>query len=246
MTEEQTVPSSDLSQDQQGWVETYQRGQQFRDPEPDDEKLFDDSEDVHGDDPRPEADVQRRIAEAQMDLLLRFTGASDYAGGNDPDSWLDTFYALAGKWHGQHAAIDEQLESIDQVLSQTGGPLWRPDSYLPLDKVHQASVDAVPASPETAPSTSASSWREPPRLIDWTPDEDPAAGYLRDLHASRQEARESGLFEHSVDAPDVASSSRFAELARKLSKRVHRPHPHAASNDAHPPHQSVSGRGLEL
>ena len=246
MSGEQTDPLSAPGQHQPGWVETYRRGQQFRDPEPDYEELFNDSEDVHGDDPRPEADVQRRIAEAQMGLLLRFTGASDYADGHDPDSWLDTFYALAGKWHGQYAAIDEQLESIDQVLSQTGGPLWRPDLYLPLDEVHQAAADAVPASPEAAPSTFASSWREPPRLIDWTPDEDPAAGYLRELRASRQQAQESGLSEHSIDAPAVASSSRFAELARKLSRRVHRPRSQAASNEAHQPHQSVSGGGLEL
>lgn len=142
--------------------------------------------------------------------------------------------------------IDEQLESIDQVLSQTGGPLWRPDLYLPLDEVHQAAIDAVPARPEPAPSTSASSWREPPRIIDWTPDEDPAAGYLRELRASRQRIQESGVPERSENALPLDSRGRLTWLARKLPRRVLRPRSDDTHRDARPMHPSASGGGLEL
>ncbi|AQX81021.1 hypothetical protein BWO91_14520 [Plantibacter flavus] len=246
MSEEQTGPSSDLSQDQNEWVAMYRHGLRFRKPQPDYDDVRDDYEDIHGDDPRMEEEIQLRIVETQMDLLLRFTGASDYDIHPDPDSWLETYYALAGKWLGRDAGIDEQLESVDRVLSQTGGPLWRPDLYLPLDQVHQAAVDAVPASPQTAPSTSASSWREPPRLIDWTPDEDPAAGYLRELHTNRQQARELGLPERSEKAQPQNSRGPLTMLARKLSSRVLRPRSDDTHRDAHPPHQSVFGGSLEL
>jgi len=239
MNEEQTGPTADLSQDQHGWVRAYRYGMRLGDLRP----FY---LDTHSDSRQAEEDIQRRVVKAQLDLMLRFTGASCFDVDPDPDSWLDTFYVLAGTWNGRDAEIDEQLESIDQVLSQTGGPLWRPDLYLPLDDVHEAAVAAVPASPELAPSTTASSWREPPRLIDWTPDEDPAAEYLRELRDSRQQARESGVSEHSVDAVAVDSRSRFAELARRLSRRAHQPRSQAASNEAHPPHQTSSGGGLEL
>jgi hypothetical protein len=246
MTGEHMGPASDLGQDQQGWVETYRRGLRFRDLEPDYEDLFDDSEDVHGFDPRPEADVQRRIAAAQMDLLFRFTGASDYADGHDPDSWLHTFYALAGKWHGRDTEIDEQLESIDEVLSQTGGPLWRPDLYLRLATVQETAVEAPPATPEPVAPAPTSSWREPPRLIDWTPDEDPAAGYLRELRDCRLQARESGAHEHSENALPVDSGRRLTALARKLSSRGRRRRSDDTHRAAQPPHRAVSGGGLQL
>ncbi|AZH84564.1 hypothetical protein EAO79_17920 [Plantibacter sp. PA-3-X8] len=246
MSEEQTGPSSDLSQDQNEWVAMYRHGLRFRKPQPDYDDVRDDYEDIHGDGPRMEEDIQLRIVETQMDLLLRFTGASDYDIHRDPDSWLETYYALAGKWLGRDAGIDEQLESVDRVLSQTGGPLWRPDLYLPLDEVHQAAVETVPASPQTAPSTSASSWREPPRLIDWTPDEDPAAGYLRDLRANRQQALELGLPERSEDVQPQDSRGRLTELARKFSSRVLRPRSDDTHRDAHPLRQPGSGGGLEF
>lgn len=150
---------------------------------------------AHSDLRQAEEEIQRRITEAELDLLLRFSGAAYFDVDPDPDSWLDTFYVLAGKSTGRDAVIDEQLESIDQVLSQTGGPLWRPDLYLPLDEVREVAVDVAPASPGPAPSIAAWSWREPPRLFDRTPDEDPAAGYLRELRASRQQALGSGLLD---------------------------------------------------
>lgn len=239
MSEEQSGPTADLSQDQHGWVRAYRYGMRLGDIRP----FY---LDAHSDPREAEEDIQRRVVKAQLDLLLRFTGASYFDVDPDPDSWLDTFYVLAGTWNGRDAVIDEQLASIDQVLSQTGGPLWRPDLYLPLGEVHQAAVVTVPASPQAAPSISASSWREPPRLIDWTPDEDPAAGYLRELRDSRKQARESGVSEHSVDAPAVDSSSRFAELARKLTRRTLRPRSNRAHHEAHQPHRSVSSDGMHL
>lgn len=239
MSKEQTGPTADLSQDQHGWVRAYRYGMRLGDLRP----FY---LDAHSDARQAEEEIQRRIVKAQLDLLLRFTGASYFDVDPDPDSWLDTFYVLAGTWSGRDAVIDEQLESIDQVLSQTGGPLWRPDLYLPLDDVHEAAVAAVPASPELAPSTSASSWREPPRLIDWTPDEDPAAGYLRELHTNRQQARELGLPERSENAQPQNSRGPLTMLARKLSSRVLRPRSDDTHRDAHPPHQSVFGGSLEL
>lgn len=202
--------------------------------------------DAHSDLRQAEEDIQRRIAEAQLDLLLRFTGASYFDVDPDPDSWLDTFYVLAGKWNGRDAVIDEQLKSIDQVLSQTGGPLWRPDLYLPLNEVRESALGAVLAAPDTAPSIAASSWREPPRLADWTPDEDPASEYLQELRASRQAARESGVPEHSEDALPLDSKNRLAELARKLSGSILRPRSGDTHRDAHPPRRPGSSGGLEL
>lgn len=239
MSEEQTGSSPDSSQDQHRWVRAYRYGMRVGDLRP----FY---LDAHSDPRQAEEDIQRRVVKAQLDLLLRFTGASYFDVDPDPDSWLDTFYVLAGTWNGRDAVIDEQLDSIDQVLSQTGGPLWRPDLYLPLDEVHEAAAGSVPASPQIAPSTSASSWREPPRLVDWTPDEDPAAGYLRELRDSRQEVVESGAREHPVNAQPLDRSRRLAELARKLSMRALRPRSDQAIRDAHPPHRSGSGAGMQL
>jgi hypothetical protein len=246
MSEEQTGPTADLREEQHGWVAVYRHGLRFRKPHPDYDDLRDDYEDIHGDDPRTEEEIQLRIVEAQMDLLLRFTGASDYDVHPDPDSWLETYYALAGKWLGRDPGIDEQLESVDRVLSQTGGPLWRPDLYLPLAKVQAAAVDAAPASTAPATPIATSSWREPPRLIDRTPDEDPAAGYLQELHASRQQMLEAGKPERSADLLPVDSGGRFTEFARKLSRRVLGPRSDDAHRDAHPPHRSVAGEGMQL
>ncbi|MBF4563975.1 hypothetical protein [Plantibacter sp. VKM Ac-2876] len=239
MSEEQTDPSSDLSQDQHGWVRAYRYGMRLGDLRP----FY---LDAHSDSRQAEEDIQRRVVKAQLDLLLRFTGASYFDVDPDPDSWLDTFYVLAGQWNGRDAGIDEQLESIDQVLSQTGGPLWRPDLYLPLDEVRETAVGTVPAAPETAPSITASSWREPPRLIDWTPDEDPAAEYLRELRASRQRAQESGGPDLTPDEPRIKSNGRFTDLARKLSRTALQPRSADTHHDAHPPRRSVSGEGLQL
>lgn len=239
MNEDQTGPSTDLNQDQHGWVKAYRFGMQFGDLR----SLY---LEAHSDLRQAEEEIQRRIAVAQLDLLLRFTGASYFDVDPDPDSWLDTFYVLAGKWNGRDAGIEEQLESIDQVLSQTGGPLWRPDLYLPLDDVRESALGTVLAAPETAPSIAASSWREPPRLADWTPDEDPASEYLQKLRASRKAARESGVPEHSEDALPLDSRNRLAELAQKLSRSVLRPRSGDTHRDAHPPRQPRSSRGLEL
>lgn len=239
MNEDQTGPSTDLNQDQHGWVKAYRFGMQFGDLR----SLY---LEAHSDLRQAEEEIQRRIAEAQLDLLLRFTGASYFDVDPDPDSWLDRFYVLAGKWNGRDAGIEEQLESIDQVLSQTGGPLWRPDLYLPLDEVRDSALGTVLAAPETAPSIAASSWREPPRLADWTPDEDPAAGYLQELRVIRKVARESGVSEPSEDALPVDPGRRVTELARKLSSRVLRTRSDHAYRDAPPPRQPGSGGGLEL
>lgn len=241
MSEDQTARSADPSQGRHGWVKAYRFGMRYGDLR----RFY---LDAHSDLRQAEEDIQRRIAEAQLDLLLRFTGASyfDVDPDPDPDSWLDTFYVLAGKWNGRDLGIDEQLESIDQVLSQTGGPLWRPDLYFPLDEVREAAMDAAAASPEPAAPAFGSSWQEPSRLVDSAPHEDPAAGYLRELRASRQQARESGVLEHSEDALPPNSGRRLTAFARKLSSRVRRPRSHDTHRDAHPPHQSVSGGGLEL
>ncbi|SMQ67019.1 hypothetical protein SAMN06295909_1424 [Plantibacter sp. VKM Ac-1784] len=246
MSEEQTGPSGDLREEQHEWVAMFRHGLRFSKPQPDYDDVRDDYEDIHGDDPRMEEEIQLRIVEAQMDLLLRFTGASDYDVHPDPDSWLETYYALAGKWLGRDTGIDEQLESVDRILSLTGGPLWRPDLYLSLAKVQEAAGDAAPTSPAPATPLSTSSWRDPPRLIDWTPDEDPAAGYLRELHANRQHARESSAPEHSVDAQPLDQSRRFTELGRKLSMGILRPRSDQAIRDAHPPHRSGSEEGMQL
>lgn len=227
MTEEQTGPSADLSEDQRGWVAVYRHGLLPRTPPPGYDDVRNGYEDIYSDDPRTEEETQLRIVEAQMDLLLRFTGASDYDIHADPDSWLETFYALAGKWHGRDAGIDEQLERIDQVLSRTGGPLWRPDLYLPLAKVHAAAVDAVPTSTAPASQVSASSWREPPRLVDWTPDEDPAAGYLRELQTERARTREVLPADVPTNTEALARAHRWHVLraAREVAGRLTRPRP---------------------
>jgi len=154
MSEEQTGPTADLSQDQHGWVRAYRYGLRLGDLRP----FY---LDAHSDSRKAEEYIQRRFVKAELDLVLRFAGASYF--DVDPDSWLDTFYVLAVRaLRTSHAPSPCSLSPATSLKSKRrlgedasdgrhdkGKPAYR----SPLVRI----ADSPPVTSETSPTVSGSS-----------------------------------------------------------------------------------------